>query len=183
MYTGTNPTALQSQQWIAESLVTLMDERPYRQITIRDICERADLVRQTFYNLFDSKEEVLRFQLRRCYVRQFQRFVTQETVTAQDVAGAFGAVVDENEHLLSLMVANNLDWLLTEEIAQAVSLFADRFVRDPTHTEHLEYAKALLAGALAHLLLCWYKDEEPISVAEMGELIAEFLEGGLFELN
>ena len=183
MYTGTNPTALQSQQWIAESLVALMDEKPYRQITIRDICERADLVRQTFYNLFDSKEEVLRFQLRRCYVRQFQRFATQETVTVQDVAGAFGTVVDENEHLLSLMVENKLEPVLTEEIAQAVSLFADRFVRDPAHAEHLEYAEALLAGALAHLLLCWYKDVDPVSEEELGRLITEFLEGSLFELG
>ena len=58
MYSGTNPTALQSQRWIADSLTGLMLEKSYARITIQDICKRADLSRQTFYNFFNSKESI-----------------------------------------------------------------------------------------------------------------------------
>lgn len=67
MYQGNNATALRSQEWLCESLAKLMGVQPYASITIGAICKHADLSRQTFYNVFDSKEEVLRFCLRRQY--------------------------------------------------------------------------------------------------------------------
>ena len=59
MYRGSNPTALQSQQWLTESLIALMEEKPFAQISVQELCRRADLSRQTFYNFFSSKEEIL----------------------------------------------------------------------------------------------------------------------------
>ena len=69
MYRGSNPSALQSQQWIVDSLISLMEVKPYQQITIMDICKRADLSRQTFYNVFSQKEDVLRFCMQKEYVQ------------------------------------------------------------------------------------------------------------------
>ena len=74
MYVGNNATAIRSQKWIVDSLLSLMEQKPYAEITVRDICKAADLSRQTFYNVFDSKDEVLCFRLRNEYQRQFARF-------------------------------------------------------------------------------------------------------------
>ena len=84
MYQGNNPTALQSQHWIADSLLMLMQEKPYAQITIQNICKRADLSRQTFYNMFDSKEEVLRFCLREQYEQQLHRFGSKPMISLHE---------------------------------------------------------------------------------------------------
>lgn len=51
MYRGNNVTAIQSQRWLGEALIDLMKEKAYSAITIADICKRADLSRQTFYNV------------------------------------------------------------------------------------------------------------------------------------
>ena len=61
MYSGTNPKALNSQRLLAEGLVSLMGEKDYYQISVFDICQSASLSRQTFYNFFNSKEEILYF--------------------------------------------------------------------------------------------------------------------------
>lgn len=50
MYEGNNPTALHSREWLVDSLLSLMEDNPYSRITVRDICNKADLSRQTFYN-------------------------------------------------------------------------------------------------------------------------------------
>lgn len=180
MYCGSNPTALQSQQWIVESLIDLMKEKPYQQITIMDICKRADLSRQTFYNGFGQKDDVLRFCLQREYGQQFQSLEDQSAITVEEIVGAFAAVLQKNETLLSLMFQNDLSGIVADEIAKCVSLFADRFVKDPARVSQLPYAKALLSGALAHLLVHWFRQETPISLSELTKLISDFLEGNLF---
>lgn len=180
MYCGSNPTALQSQQWIVDSLIALMEEKPYQQITIMDICRKADLSRQTFYNFFDQKEEVLRFCLQCEYERQFRFVKDVEELTIDQIVEAFAAVLQKNEKLLSLMIQNNLDTIILDEIAKCISLFANRFVKDSRKVSELPYSKAILSGALAHLLVYWFRQEKPIPLQELTRLISDFLEGKLF---
>lgn len=181
MYYGTNPTALQSRQWIVESLIALMEVKPYKQITIMDICKKADLSRQTFYNVFDQKEDVLRFCLQGEYGRQFQSVENHAVITVEEIVAAFAAVLQKNEKLLSLMIQNGLDTIISDEIAKCVSLFADRFVVNPD--EELSYSKAILSGALAHLLVYWFRQDTPISLQQLTMLLSDFLEGRLFSLS
>lgn len=182
MYRGKNSTAIQSQQWLGESLVRLMAQKPYTEITIGAICKQADLSRQTFYNVFESKEEVLRFCLRQQYEKQFQRFSDQEVITVGEIVGAFAVVVAENQNLLRLMIENQLESVLADEITQCVALFTGKFVRKEQQREQLPYSEALLSGALGYLLVYWFRQERPISIEQLTQLISEFLNGKLFEL-
>ena len=59
MLKSNNPTALKSQRWIIESLLRMMEEKPYDEISVSEICHKADLDRRTFYRNFDSKNDVL----------------------------------------------------------------------------------------------------------------------------
>ena len=180
MYRGTNSTALQSQQWLSESLIRLLEEKPYPQITIGNICAGADLSRQTFYHVFDSKEEVLRFCLQRQYEKQFRRFAGQQVITVGEIVGAFAVVVAENQKLLRLMIENQLDSVISDEMSKCVSLFARRFVKQENNNELLPYSEALLSGALGHLLVYWFGQETPISIESLTTLITKFLNGDLF---
>ena len=182
MYQGKNSTARQSQQWLGESLIRLMEQKPYSAITIGAICKEADLSRQTFYNVFESKEEVLRFCLRQQYEKQFQRFADQEIITVGEIVGAFAVVVAENQKLLRMMIENQLDSILADEITRCVALFAGKFVKRKQQGERLSYSEVLLSGALGHLLVYWFRQERPISIEQLTQLITEFLEGQLFEL-
>ncbi len=59
----TNSLAIKSQNWIANALLKLMESHPYKDITVTQICHKANLVRKTFYRNFDSKEDILHFIL------------------------------------------------------------------------------------------------------------------------
>ena len=69
MYCGNNKTALSSQRQIADALLGLLAEQAYAEISVSAICKRAQVSRQTFYSLFQSKENVMTFALRNdcCY--------------------------------------------------------------------------------------------------------------------
>ncbi|WP_035778395.1 TetR/AcrR family transcriptional regulator [Butyrivibrio sp. MC2013] len=57
MYKGKNKTALSSLEKISTALYELLKTHPYSSISISSICEKAGLSRQTFYSLFDNKDE------------------------------------------------------------------------------------------------------------------------------
>lgn len=183
MYRGSNPTAVQSQHWLADALIQLMEEKPYEQITIQNICKRADLSRQTFYNVFNNKEEVLRFQLRGQYEAQFQRLMNQPSITVDKIVGAFATELAESQTLLRLMIDNGLDSVVSDEITKCVSLFSGQFVRESQKNELFPYAKVLISGALGNLLVYWFRQENPISIEKLNSLITEFLSSRLFSLN
>ena len=63
MYQGSNKTALSSQKSIAQGFTELMHEKEYSKISISEICQRSGVSRQTFYTLFESKENIVIFIL------------------------------------------------------------------------------------------------------------------------
>ena len=46
---------------IGEALLALMEEKPYAQVTVSEICRRATTSRNTFYRLFRTREDVLEY--------------------------------------------------------------------------------------------------------------------------
>ena len=58
-----NKTATQSQHMIADALFSLMKRKPFRKITVTEICDEAAVGRKTFYRNFELREDVIDFWL------------------------------------------------------------------------------------------------------------------------
>lgn len=183
MYEGKNPTALQSQKWLVESLLSLMTEKPYSKISVIDICKKADLSRQTFYNFFSDKEEILRFYLQEKYKKELSKYKGRKTLSMSEIVASFLHVLTENEEMLSYLLDNGLELLIAEEIARCVDMFAKYFVSSEKNNDMLIYSEALLSGALGSLLVQWLKQDSKASVDKITDLLYDFFKGELFELE
>lgn len=53
-----------SRKLIWDSMFSLLEEKPFSSISVKDICERAHINRSTFYNHYVDKYELLRYGLR-----------------------------------------------------------------------------------------------------------------------
>ncbi len=181
MYQGENATAIQSQLWFADALLALMENKPFPQITIKDICQKADLSRQTFYNLFDSKEDVLRFRLRQNYEKLYEGIADRRQATLENAICAFADELTTDEAVVKLMIANNLSDIISDEISICVSLFADRFFSNEKNAARLPYGEAFISGGLARILLHWVKDEQRCTMDELVEIIQSICSGTFFD--
>lgn len=182
MYFGSNSTAIQSMNWLTEALISLMAEMEYHKITVMQICKKADLSRQTFYNFFNTKDEILHYRLRQQYEMQFSRFSASGSISLCGAVEAFETVLNDNRKLLRLMVNNHLESIITEEICTCVSLFASRFTVTPQR-KMLKYGIAFLGGALSQTIVCWFKDENPVSASELAEMLEDILTGDYFDVE
>ena len=183
MYEGKNPTALQSQRWLVESLISLMEEKPFSKITVMDICRKADLSRQTFYNFFTDKEEILRYFLQQQYMAELAKYEGRSRVTIQEIVSSFLFVLMKNDKIFTYMLDNDLSILIAEEITKCVNAFANYFVSENRKNKMLIYSEALLAGAIGNILVCWLKQEERATQQELTELLYQFFKGELYDLE
>ena len=180
MYNGNNPTAIKSQQWLTETLLELMEEKPYVDITIMDICKKADLSRQTFYNYFESKDELFRFLLRSTYERKLTSLT--EIPSSNEAISSFVSVVRDNPRMVNVIVKNNMGNLVSDEIFNAITRFLNRFVPDFDHQPDFAYHVVLLSGALTHFMLYYARNNEQLSEKEMTKILETFLSGKIFKL-
>jgi AcrR family transcriptional regulator len=86
MYNGSNPSAKRSQNWIAEGFVSLMLQKKLNEITVKEIMKATDLSRQTFYQLFDSVEDVLEYHIDTLFQEYIKRCKVEEVDNLCDAA-------------------------------------------------------------------------------------------------
>ncbi len=180
MYSGNNPTAIKSQQWLTKTLLELMEEKPYTEISIMDICKKADLSRQTFYNYFESKDDLFRFLLRSTYVEKLNSLT--EIPSSDEAISAFVSVVRDNPRIVNAIVKNNMGNLVSDEIFNAITSFLNSFIPDFEHQPDFSYHVILLSGALTHFMLYYARNNKELSEKEMTKILETFLSGKIFKL-
>ena len=125
MYCGSNKTALQSQRQISRAMMALIQEKPFAQISVSELCKAAGISRQTFYSLFTSRENVMVFTLQAQYCDGPE---IAEAVHACRGEGALQALCEgysdyiiKNQALIKLLVDNRIDYLLYDSFFEALN--------------------------------------------------------------
>lgn len=179
MYNGNNPTALNSREWLVNALLSLMGEMPYSKITVKMICTKADLSRQTFYNFFETKDDIIRFCIQKCYEEMMENLSMKSSLQLTDIIEQMAKTFSKNQKLIQLIISHHLDNLLETEIATAIHLFT-KHVHSNSQDIFSEYGNAFLIGAISHTILYWFKDSSPITVEQLSDLLFHIFSGNYF---
>ena len=115
MYEGENKTAQQSQQRIAEAMLTLLRERPFSELSVSVLCKQAEVSRQTFYSLFGTREQVLIYALQTgCRYDPEPERTACRSACFRDFCRGYSRYIVDNRELLKLLVQNDLMHTLYE---------------------------------------------------------------------
>lgn len=180
MYQGNHPTALQSQKMIVDALLKLMEEKEFSKINIKELCESAMVSRQTFYTLFNNKEEVIRLHLDTLFNIYIERFVrSKQDITVKELCDNTIAYLVTYKDLISNMVKSNLDHIVKERI-EIYLLQLNNFL-SPAKQENQDYAIAFLAGALMSVIALAVKNNDFEDGTKISKLIEEMITGTYFQ--
>lgn len=179
MYSGNNPSARRSMEWLKNSLLQLLEEKKYSDITIKEICRRADLSRQTFYQIFDSKEEVMQYH----FSILFQEFTKEcesfRDLTIFSIAYHFFQFFYAHRKFIEILISNNLIFLLEQQFEIYLQKI-DLFLIFTNHDAHPDYTAAYLAGALTQILIHWFGHSFEPGVEELSSLTESIITGQQF---
>lgn len=179
MYTGTNPSALRSREWIHDALLQLLQQRKYDQITIKDICKKADLSRQTFYQIFDSREEVMEYHFSLLFQQFVDRCDSFQNISQYDIAYRFFEGFYWHRDFVQILIDNNMIYLMEqqfEKYLQRITPFQESSQRFGNET----YITAFIAGALTRMLVHWFEQDCDLTIPQLCAITESILKGKPF---
>ena len=132
------------------ALIELMQEKPFPQITIKELCERADLNRTTFYLHYADQTAVL---------REIENEATQKTIEYMKNASPDAGTVELIERFLSYVK----DTSTLSEIRENLPRYGDEL--------HEKYVFIFLMEGSAHIITEWLRSDFDLPTAEIAKTI------------
>jgi len=176
MNTINNERAMKkSKTQICSALMKLLQTKPYRRITVSQVCDSAGVSRPTFYKNFDSMDAVVRFrllQLKKNYQRSHSR--------SGDICAHltdFYAFVGSNPEIDLLLTKGKLfsvfEDILREDYQAHLMGKKDRAFDSTV----LEYLPGYLSATVVSLLRKWVESGYRQTPEQMGELTSKLVDG------
>lgn len=174
-----NKQAIRSKESIANALFRLMGTERYQDVTVLQICQLAQVARQTFYRNFDRKRDVLDYYIARRF-RDFIRGHPDSNDGAENLRVLFSCFPLPRESLL-LLKRHGLFHVLEEDMRGFISGPSRRlfdFSALDGGPEYRQYYDGYVAAALGSVLSTWVDRgfrETPQELASIcSKLLARF---------
>ena len=116
-----------TQVWITNALLRLMEEKEYRKITIKEVTEEAELAMATFYLNFTSKDDVLSRYIEELFFLFSERTDTLDNPDAYSLALIYFSFWKEHLEFIRLLQAHELFALLLEKYEAWLTEISNRF--------------------------------------------------------
>lgn len=168
---------------LTNTFLKMLEEMPFEQLTVNELCNRAMVRRATFYKHFADKYEFFTF-----VVREIQReFFERDTPDAAEPKSFYRNTiqsifdfVDENRMLVaSIMKSNAFPVLLDEVSKQTARSVREKLEQDVRVGTEFPGSPVILAqlftGALISTVKWWVTEKERIPKAQVVEQTAALL--------
>lgn len=180
MYNGSNKTALKSQQRILEAMLNLMEEEKYDDITIKNICKKADISRQTFYYLFNSKDEIVIYYLND-FFEELEQFINdKKIITLYDLIFTYFSAIDNNKNIKTFIHIKTIMPIFIDILLKFMGKIHILKTNRSMNKDDF-YANRFLSSGLNSIFLFWLENNKEISLHELVTIIENILRGNFFE--
>lgn len=183
MYKGNNPTAIRSKEWILDAFYELLKTTNYENITVKEICKKADLSRQTFYQLFDSKEELITLKCEE-FFEGYKHEIERRNVLPQDleqIVHIFYEYVKEKEAFIRILIDNKFSYVISDKWNDFLQRIEQLRFSELTNVEN-QYLFYFISGAISQVLLKWFQNDMDLSIDEISRLTLNLIYGKFFEV-
>lgn len=173
-----NKQKQQSIEWLTNALLALMKEKDYRDISVTEICERADLSRRTFYRLYESKEDVFKEYAGKLCMCYFELFKNQDDISLTSVADIFFSFWKAHKDFLLMLHKHNLIYIVLfkfNELLPTVYVKYKAHMLQTKDTKSIEYVAFYNAGGFWNLLIKWLEDDCAKTPGEMAAIVNEIM--------
>ncbi len=166
-----------TQMVLQDSLVELMKQKPIAKITIKELCENADINRTTFYAHYTDQYDLLQKMEEECL--SYAKGAISNLMGEEDqhemmklLEEVFQYIIDNRNHIQILMSEQgdiNFQKQLFAMIYEScgISLFPDKNADIGMKEYYFIYAVSGSVGLLQH----WLKDDVMKSAREMADFI------------
>lgn len=176
-----DPRAIRSRKAFQDAFIELLQAESYQKITVTDIAERAGFARHTFYNHYDTKEDILHHLIDSVLEQFFSGLDQWDFYFAdpEEEVGMFTSffqVWNDNYEIVKILNKIDIDFVLIERLKTYFTRFFYERVSKEIPSVDLELAKYFInfnAYTLVGILKPWLKDDMRYPPEVMAGLLTE----------
>lgn len=167
MNQSNNPSAVRSRKEITGALLKLMEDQPYREISVKQIILETDLVRRTFYRNYESKDDVLDSII----TDKILEYAEELALTPGSPLDVIFRFCEKNKDFLLLLLKLNI---MIPNLQQVIDRNNNPFAMIIGELEP-DYIIAFNVGAVRNVIFKWVELGMTDSSDEIKETLAEYL--------
>ena len=147
--------AIRSKSALVEALFSLMERDLYKELTISQICQEAEIARQTFYHHFTTKRDILNYYFHSCFLDETQKH--PDTGDAEKNLRHLFEEFPIPKNRLRLLQEQDIMYILTESMRDFLqySVHVYQFTPMMGNPAYDLYQKELIVSTLQTILSCW----------------------------
>ncbi len=157
------------------AFTALLSEKPFEEITINEICDKAEVRRATFYKHFRDKYDFLRV-LTSHLVSEFETQSSVQNIAVPDFCIAFVRrlihFILDNEKAINLIIKSNMQTTLVDiiikEVYKHIYSWLDYATKNGTKLiSNTDIVATMLSGGISTIIIKWFTDDKRISPSEL----------------
>lgn len=173
--------ARRTRKWLQAALLELLHEKPFHDIQITEIADRAEVSRPAFYLHFRSKEDLLMSHVDVVF-EEFHAAIQQEIKSGEIDRQKFSVMLFEYweryADTLKLVLAADTHQVMLDRLRHNVEIVLDdlavrRTGRRKNKTRQSESVTDFMAGGAYLMLTRWVLGDRSLSAEQMGQLLFE----------
>lgn len=173
----------QTKDSIAESLVFLIENNNYDEITIQEVASGCNISRRTVYRHFRTKDEILSYSFRSCLIKLADYISLQDTKDLHKLCLTYFKFWEENMDRLLMMNDAGVLFSFGSEFDSLVSVIADRMLSrassvplSPEEISMFRYKFAYETAGFWQITEIWSQEQPRRSAEEMAEIMVKIVE-------
>lgn len=171
-----NRRVTMTKQLLKDALVSLLEKNDIYNISIRELCEVADVNRSTFYKYYGSQFDLLA-DMENDLIQMVNQVVEDNPAQAEKIVLIICQNIEENIDLCRLLVNNNVDPAFPEKMFSQATMIRNEIFRRLGNSEgaEIEYMYNLLTYGSYQALRVWINKENRESPEEFAKIIDKII--------
>lgn len=175
---------------LEDALVALLEEKPFEEIRVIDICSKANMHRSTFYTYFNDKYELLKSKLDEYeakFLEDLQRYKIEDKLKDFhiDIMIKILQYFYFNRKYLKIIFQNNKDNSITKILQKYLEAYVIEGVKDmklakPDKPYFFNVMGAFYSGAFITVISEWILNDCTIKPQELAECISDIIMQRIF---
>ncbi|TXJ43251.1 TetR/AcrR family transcriptional regulator C-terminal domain-containing protein [Brachyspira pilosicoli] len=179
-----------TKKTLEDALGALLEEKPFEEIRVIDICSKANMHRSTFYTYFNDKYELLKSKLDEYeakFLEDLQRYKIEDKLKDFhiDIMINILQYFYFNRKYLKIIFQNNKDNSITKILQKYLEAYVVEGVKDmklakPDKPYFFNVIVAFYSGAFITVISEWILNDCTIKPEELAECISDIIMQRIF---
>lgn len=171
-----NPSALRSKKILTETLLHLMKQYPYQEITVKHILLESGVSRKTFYRNFHSKDDILQSYIDSILYQYLEALRIQGEYSMIRMLDIIFSFCENNQDLLFMLRDNELLYLFLLKLNRLISVEHKKITRNTSESILSQYIVFFNIGGIWNIISGWIENDMQDSTTDIKKTLVYYLQ-------